>query len=295
MTRRLIFVHGRSQENKDASQLKAEWIAAWRKGLAQNGLDLPIAEADIRFPYYGQALYDLVQGRPQEEIANVIVRGHSVGEAEAMFVRSVILETQTRMGITDEQVRTAAGDVAIEKGVLNWEWVHSVLKALDKHVPGASGASVAIATRDVYLYLKNPGFQRAIHAGILPAFEHDGETVVVAHSLGTVVAYNMLRSHGTSLEWNVPLFITLGSPLAVGAVKSALEPCDHPPCVSAWFNALDEGDVVALYPLDENHFPVEPPIENKTDVDNPTPNQHGITGYLSDPVVAARIHHTLTQ
>ena len=30
---RLVFVHGRAQEGKDAIALKAEWIAAWRKGL----------------------------------------------------------------------------------------------------------------------------------------------------------------------------------------------------------------------------------------------------------------------
>jgi hypothetical protein len=29
-------------------------------------------------------------------------------------------------------------------------------------------------------------------------------------------------------------------------------------------------------------------------VANPTPNRHGISGYLSDPVVARRIHDALT-
>ena len=42
--RHLVFVHGRAQENKDAVALKEEWLAAFREGLAKNGLDLPIAE-----------------------------------------------------------------------------------------------------------------------------------------------------------------------------------------------------------------------------------------------------------
>ncbi len=33
--------------------------------------------------------------------------------------------------------------------------------------------------------------------------------------------------------------------------------------------------------------------KNKTDVDNPTQNRHGITGYLGDPEVARRIHEAV--
>jgi hypothetical protein len=62
------------------------------------------------------------------------------------------------------------------------------------------------------------------------------------------------------------------------------EEAANPPNVSRWFNAMDERDVVALYPLTSENFNVDPPIENKTDVDNPTPNRHGISGYLGDPV-----------
>ena len=56
---------------------------------------------------------------------------------------------------------------------------------------------------------------------------------------------------------------------------------------------MDEGDIVALYPLDVEHFDVDPPILNKTDVDNDTPNQHGISGYLNDAEVARRIYEAL--
>jgi hypothetical protein len=61
-----------------------------------------------------------------------------------------------------------------------------------------------------------------------------------------------------------------------------------------WFNALDHRDIVALYPLDADHFGVEPAIENKTDVENHTDNRHGISGYLDDEVVARRIFDALT-
>jgi hypothetical protein len=296
MTRQLVFVHGRSQQGKDSVALKQEWVDALKAGLAKSGLDLPIGESDIRFPYYGDTLYQLVQGHPDDEVAEVIVRGDTAGEEEKRFIREMILEIQHQCGLTDEQVEAASGQPTAvnERGIANWGWVQKVLEALDRHVPGASGAVVAVATRDVYLYLKNPGFQNAIDSGVRSAFDANVETVVVGHSLGSVVSYNLLRSQGHTLGWKIPLYVTVGAPLAVTAIKDALHPCDHPPCVGKWFNAMDHRDVVSLYPLDADHFPVDPLIENKTDVDNPTENRHGISGYLSDPVVAKRIHEALT-
>lgn len=88
--------------------------------------------------------------------------------------------------------------------------------------------------------------------------------------------------------------VTLGSPLAVTAIRNALRPIGHPSCAPAWFNPTDPRDVVALYPLQTQRFGVDPEIENKTDVHNETPNRHGIAGYLGDPVVAQRIHAALS-
>jgi hypothetical protein len=88
--------------------------------------------------------------------------------------------------------------------------------------------------------------------------------------------------------------VTVGSPLAVTAIKRALRPIQHPACVSRWYNAMDSRDVVALYPLDSGHFDVSPGIENKTDVHNQTSNRHGISGYLNDKDVARNIFTGLT-
>lgn len=294
MTRQLLLIHGRSQENKDATELKAQWVDALKQGLAKNNLDLPISDADIRFPYYGQTLFDLVRNRPADEVAEVIVRGEDVNENEALFVREVLIEIQKQASISDEQVQVLAGESIRERGPLNWKWVRAILTALDTRVPGASSASISLVTRDVYLYLRNPGFQNIVDNGIRSAVSAGVETVVVGHSLGAVASYSLLRRDGASLGWKVPFFVTLGAPLAVTAIKDALKPINHPACVSKWFNAMDSRDIVALYPLDATHFAVTPAIENKTDVDNFTENRHGISGYLSDAVVAKRIYDALT-
>lgn len=145
---RLVFVHGRAQEHKDAVALKGEWLGALRAGLAKGGLTLPLADADIRFPYYGQTLHDLVEGAPS--VAEVVVRGgNTAADAEQRFQQAILQEVQQALGLSDEQVERALDSQVRERGPLNWEWVQGLLKAIDENVPGASGASSALATRDV--------------------------------------------------------------------------------------------------------------------------------------------------
>jgi pimeloyl-ACP methyl ester carboxylesterase len=57
-----------------------------------------------------------------------------------------------------------------------------------------------------------------VDAKVRPALEA-GPCIVVAHSLGTVVAFKLLRAH----TQDVPLFVTLGSPLGLTSVQSALK------------------------------------------------------------------------
>jgi len=296
--KQLVFIHGRAQENKDAQALKDEWIEAWRSGLRKSGLDLPLDVSLIRFPYYGDTLAQLADGLTDSQAADVVVKGlgatdQNLDTEQREFIRKVLLEVQKLRGASDEQLAQSAGADVLEKGPLNWEWFQAILKAIDQHVPFASGVSIALATRDVYQYLDNVGIRDTIETGVRQALPADSTSVIVAHSLGTVVTYNLLRREGTAQRWNVPLLVTLGSPLAVTAIRGKLKPLKHPECVQHWYNAMDERDVVALYPLDSNHFPIDPNIENKTDIENFTTNRHGIAGYLSDAVVARRIYDAL--
>jgi hypothetical protein len=294
---KLVLIHGRAQEHKDSIALKAEWIAALGKGLEKSRLELPIPEPDVRFPFYGDALFDLVAGKSKEEAAQIIVRGTQAKTPEAEFTKAYLEEVLAKQRITQQQIAAISGQEVIQRGPLNWEWVQSGLKAIDRFVPFGSSTSVALATKDVYRYLKDKDLRDLIDEGVCNAMEPDVPTVVVGHSLGTIVSYNVLRMYGSERGWNVPFYITVGSPLGVTVVKDALQeiaPIRHPECVSGnWFNAMDERDVVALYPLDKNNFPMDPAIENKTNVLNHTQNRHGIAGYLDDQEVAKRIYDAL--
>lgn len=295
--RELVLIHGRDQQHKDSRALKKAWIDAWTQGLAESGLRIPIPETAVRFPYYGQTLFDLADGVSAAAAAAIIVRGTAGDDAEAQFVREVLQEAAAAKGITDAEIdeELTQGDPVIERGAQNWRMTRVLAKLLDRRVPGASGSIVALITSDVHKYLRNPGVGNRINDGVRGAFSPNVETVVVGHSLGSVVGYSVLTHEGRSHGWNVPLFVTLGSPLAVKAIRKALAPIQHPHVATHWLNARDPADIVALYPLTQTHFDVTPRVENNDDIHNETSNRHGIRGYLSDATVARRIYEALTR
>ncbi len=292
--RELVMIHGRSQQGYDPDKLKQHWLDALEVGLRANGLSLPIDQDKIHFPFYGDTLAGMTNDIPEEEVAQVIVRGDDSSEAETEFVRTMLLETVEQFGISEEAIQSESEERIVERGILNSKWVLSALRALDRHVPGASSTSVSIATKDVYRYLTHPAIMRVIDNGVRKAFTPGVETVVLSHSLGTVVAYNVLRKYGDTDGWKIPLLVTVGCPLGVQVIKNTLKPITFPKCVSTWFNAMDPRDVVALYPLDKKNFDVSPAIENKVNVKNESENRHAISGYLSDPVVAKRLYDAIT-
>lgn len=292
--RQLIFVHGRAQQDKDAKALKTEWITAWEKGLQANGLTNPLADPDMRFPYYGDTLVQMVGGLSAEQAAEVIVKGPPPPSAEEQLMREMIAEIAAHEGVSEEEIRARLPADVIAKGPANWGWVQGILGALDRISP-LSKALVGLVTADVAKYLTNPAIQQTIDNGVRGALLAGREAVVVSHSLGTVVAYNVLMSRtGAFPGVKVPLFVTLGSPLAVNAIKSRLRPHGFPPAVGRWYNAMDPDDVVPLYPLTKKHFDTGGKIENHEKVDNHTDNQHGIEGYLDDKLVAKTIYDALT-
>lgn len=300
MTRQLVLVHGRAQQEKQPGALKTEWLDALDAGLAKSGLRLPIGEGDVRFPYYGDTLAQLVNGVSPEVAAAIVVRGEAAADDERRFVRSILLETQQQLGIGDAELAAVAGPGVLERGPLNWEWLQGILRAIDRRVPYGSGASIALFTNDVYNYLRNDAVRQDIEAGVSAALTPGVETVVVGHSLGSVITYNLLRREGEARGWRVPLYVTVGSPLGVTVIRETLKSFATtrcPLCVTRWFNAMDTRDVVALYPLAPQHFPLdpaEPAIDNHTGVHNRTENRHGISGYLDDERVAWEIYEALT-
>lgn len=289
---RILFIHGRSQENKSSDILRGEWMPALHRGLAAASVTLP-AELEYDFPFYGKTLFDYAEFMDAPLDDEIKQKGGEVEDKNYLKFRSEMFEAiRERAGISEEQVNEEyklLGE-AVTKGPQNWEWVQRILKALDRHAPHLREKVLDQFVRDVYVYLTNQAVRDEINA-IVDDVITDEPTIVVSHSLGTVVAYDVFTK--TDKVHRVPVFITLGSPLGIEGIRSKLKPIKHPEKANRWFNAYDERDVVALQPLDGKHFGVSPAIENKNDVDNHTDNRHGIAGYLDDPEVARNIANAI--
>jgi len=282
-----MFVHGRDQQDIDPEVLKAQWMDALGKGAQSLGRQVP-DHLDVSFPYYAKVLDHYTHDIPTTE--DVQSRGGDQTDQDFLsFEFSATDEMRKRAGISDQQLDELYGPDPHPKGPENWRWVHAVVKAIDKYGFGMSGTTIEATMRDVYLYTSRGGVRNQIDQ-IVKALLAEEPTIVVGHSLGSVVAYNVLRTYTGKLQ--IPLFVTLGSPLAIRAVRDQLVPIGYPKppvALAAWNNAFDTRDIVALYPLDQANFPVNPAVKNYDGVKNHTDNRHGIAGYLDDPTVAGWI------
>jgi hypothetical protein len=285
---RIVFVHGIAQQNLDPNGLKATWIESLRRGATSAGLKVP-DNLDIQLPYYGNVLYKFTSGVPTT--ADVQARGDDQADLDFLsFEAAAADQMRAKAGISDQTIddlyssNPQQGSDPQQRGPQNWRWVQAIVRSIDKFGFGISGSTIEAFLRDVYLYTNRAGVRDQID-GIVKAALTEEPTVVVAHSLGSVVAYNVLRTDTRKLH--VPLLVTLGCPLAIRAVRDQLVPIGFPkPAVETWNNAFDPRDIVALNPLDAANFPVLPAVTNFNQVKNHTDNRHGIDGYLDDMTVA---------
>jgi hypothetical protein len=284
---RLLLVHGRDQQGQDPEKLKADWLAALHKGLQKSGLKLP-ANVEVDFPFYGDRLDGFARQFDLPADPAIVPKGSSVFDEYQEFRRQVAEEMRIHAGITDAEIQAEIGPIPAEKGIENWAWVQAIVRLLDRYVTGVSQTAIEVFLRDVYLYVKRAGVRNVIDKIVTDMVKPD-TAVVVGHSLGTVVAYNVLAG----APRKIPLYVTVGSPLGIRAIRNTLIPISNPVGTKGWYNAFDAHDIVSLYPLDKGNFDVDPAISNNGTVQNWTENRHGIVGYLDDANVAKAVHSGL--
>ena len=286
----LLLIHGIAQGGKNPKDLQRDWLQALDKGLRKSSLTMP-ANVNVLFPYYADVLDKFVAQFDMPTGASVTAKGGAMDNDYAQFRAAMAEDMLKQAGIPVDEVKKEAGnEVAKKKGPQNWKWVLATLRVLDKHLPDAGSWSIETFLRDVFLYTRRSVVQAAIDK-IVTDTMNDSPTVIVGHSLGSVVAYNVAVNRKPSVT---TLLLTVGSPLGLPAVRNNLVPLKNPSGNKGWTNAYDSRDVVSLYPLDKTHFGVKPTITNYGKVDNWTDNRHGIVGYLDDTLVAKTIHACLT-
>jgi len=111
-----------------------------------------------------------------------------------------------------------------------------------------------------------------------------GPFVVIGHSLGSAVAYDVLRQLDPE-RFPVALFLTIGSPLGIEEVQDGLKDfaggkLPFPRCVQRWVNVADRLDVIAIDRSLDREF-AGGTIEDIKERNPDSPEHpHSGTGYL---------------
>ncbi|WP_445116197.1 hypothetical protein [Acinetobacter sp. WZC-1] len=286
---KIIFIHGMNQQNHNAETLKNHWLNIFQSGINALQLDVCSNDLNIEVPFYGDLIlkhqfnnsFDLEAFLPkpllrrhpapavQEPIAaqaaTIPVLPHFLKEKNLTFTRRLYLSSQLAK---DRALR----EFAI---VLN-------------HFPRLHESLIHKFLIETYMYLANPDFMEEVHQRILLSVGADEELMIIGHSLGSVIAYNLL--HCRQPLFQVRRFITLGSPLAFRVIQSRLtQPVTRPETLQGdWYNFYSHDDFLTTFPLAGTPFDFQPAIINQpisTFISKP----HEIIGYLQHPSVVKKV------
>lgn len=279
----VVFLHGRSQQGRDPLVLRAEWAGGLARGLGAVGR-APIDPARVWFPFYGDVLAELAGPSAVERTAvdedggPAAVRAAPSGPSARATYAALIEDAASLAGYRPPSStdREGFGDLlAGLQPALTWLANKSRLDDL----------FIAVRLRDVALYLDDEAARDRILGTVLGTVPSSGPVTLVAHSLGTVVALDLLTRLPSDVD--VRLLVTAGSPLGMDSVnKRLLLGGPRPPEVGRWLNAWCPADAVAIgCPLAQTWGSgVEDVQTEKTGE-----SAHSIVEYLADLRVASAI------
>jgi len=257
----IILVHGIGQQRSSADKLESAWLPTLAGGLRNIG-DADLADRiwrgssqpdgiETRMAYYGHLFL-----RPGQQ-------GDDPGEFTA--VESVMAEalaqewlrrSATRSSLKGDRI-LAQREVAYVNRQMGEEQgvgrvVRSAVGSLAR-IPWFAVVGMGLAERtinrdlaQVTRYFTDEGVRAAAQQQVLKLVD-ERTKVIIGHSLGSVVAYEVAHS----LDQALPLLITLGSPLGLQSIvyqRLRPQPPGFPSAVRQWVNVADKDDLVAAEP-----------------------------------------------
>lgn len=145
--------------------------------------------------------------------------------------------------------------------------------------------------KQAHNYLHDEQARARVLTRVLDSLPDSGDLLIVGHSLGSVVAADLVRRLPAGL--NVVGMITIGSPLASGSVRATdlREAMQEPPTnLSWWVNFWNGFDPVAAH---RGLSSVMPWLLDLRVATPPSPRVHGAVEYLSDRRVAEAIGYAM--
>ncbi|MFF7307391.1 hypothetical protein [Streptomyces sp. NPDC008137] len=240
---RIVCVHGVGKQQAGEQTLLGEWVPALRDGLTRAGAEAQIADEDVAMAFYGDLFLP-----PGQRLAGDdpylswwdVAPGWETdllmewwGHAAVVEPHIVAPDTQNLLSGTSRTVQNAL--LALSQS---------------RFFAGLAEKALIFDLKQTHRYLDDPELRTAARDRVRALIGPD-TLAVVAHSLGSVVAYEALCAEPGHL---VRSFVTLGSPLGIrNLVFDRINPGpvsgmgSWPGAPSTrWTNVADARDVVAL-------------------------------------------------
>ena len=311
MKPRLVFVHGIGGPRDTAAELDG-WMGALAKGAAEAGHSRRVpgllrgASADARFAYYGDLFaVPQVQGaaapkdREAADVRALLSEALDEREAAGAGARDLDVLRHARAQLAPQGPAQGIGSIA--RQILGAANTLLALPGLRKIGQWASGRLMVGQLAQVTRYLARGETDATGHTldervrrRVLEALDPETPTVVVAHSLGTVVALEVLSTY----PGRIPLLVTLGSPIGLRAtvgLRMRPQPPRVPDQVMSWVNLWDRDDLVVGRPELEDFVAPNahgvPPDSRR--VDSAGAWVHPALKYLAHPGTAGPVMEAL--
>ena len=181
----------------------------------------------------------LARWRPALQDGVTIAGGELADDAIALaFYGDVFRHQPADGGLDDERLREIAresGLAEVAQSMLGPDAAAVLAKAIGEDM-------LRRVVDQVGRYFSEPAIRAEVRARVVAKVGPDTR-VLVAHSLGSIVAYEALRAHP---EWPIQTFVTVGSPLGnAGLVQPHLESgLGWPEGISRWVNVTAPTDLV---------------------------------------------------
>ncbi|WP_246102598.1 hypothetical protein [Streptomyces piniterrae] len=243
---RVVGVHGIGKQLLGEGTLLKEWQPAMADGLRRAGVGDAVSELDLAMAFYGDLF------RPAGQYLAVGDPRFTAADVDEGFEQELLLAWWRAAAETDPGVVPPGADTLVATP----RSVQAALRALSgsRFFAGLALRSMVFDLKQVHRYLLDAELRTQARTRVIDAIGEDTR-VVVAHSLGSVVAYEALCALPGH---RVRALVTLGSPLGIpNLIFHRLEPRPVELGRAAqgvwpggqglvWTNIADEGDVVAL-------------------------------------------------
>lgn len=262
---RVLVVHGCCHGRDPADVYVPSMVEQTRRALEAA---VPGGWFAVSVPFYGPVLEEYIGDALADEtnMDDVRLLAEQMGLAADLSAIRTLERSRTSAGSGGWATLIAGAEPDSE--LVRPEWL-----------PGwARDWLLATSHRDVAAYQTSDGAARAVWQVVAAAWAELQPDLVIAHSLGSVVAWEMLANGHAPGDRSSKL-LTIGSPLGGNHILKNRLRADLDTTLNTeyWQNFNDPGDLVSDGEwLDPDGFTVD----EETKVNNPSWNSHSYDGYL---------------